>query len=187
MAIMLFVVGVFLYFTRRFSFGSLRTEGRHVRAAGLVLMSPVIFTFFLSLFAGMIFGGSLETLVLLFNVLALVELAMLFGSAFVAYLLIANPPNAPRLPGILGDIQQERQGEQPPAAAEAPAPPRPAPESFPTILTVAQAARYLDVSEADILTLIDDGKLAAARINYTYRIARSNLDELLAAREPSAV
>ncbi len=185
MAIVLFVFGAFLYFTRRFSFGGLRTEGRHVRAAGVVLMAPVILTFTLSLFAGMIFGGSLDMLVLLFNVLALAELALLAGSVFVAYLLLANPQKAPRLPGILGEIQQERRDEQPQGVPAAPR--QPAPESFPTILTVAQAARYLNVSEADILTLIDDGKLAAARINYTYRIARSNLDELLAARASSAV
>ena len=41
-----------------------------------------------------------------------------------------------------------------------------------------QAARYLRVTEADILRLIEEGKLAASRDNFSYKIARSQLDEL---------
>lgn len=197
MALIMFVVGAYLYYSSRFSFGSVRTQGRHVRAAGLVLMFPAGFTFLFSLFAGLVFGSSLEALVLIFNIMALFELVSMVVAGVVAYILIANPANAPRLPGFLGDIQRERQEgapQQPAARAAprvtieraqpaAPQPRTPAPEQFPSILTVAQAARYLQVSEADVVDLIESGKLAAARINYNYRIAKSNLDELLLARE----
>ncbi len=189
MALILVVIGAVLYYTRRFSFGGLQTQGRHVRAAGLLLMFPAAFTFLLSFFAGVIFARSEAAIVTLFNIMAAVEIISMVLAVGAAYILLANPSNAPRLPGILGDIQRERQDEpaaapQPPVARVQPA--QPVREHFPTIMTVAQAAQYLQVSEAQIMDLIDGGKLAAARINYNYRIAKSNLDELLAAREATS-
>lgn len=187
MALILVVIGAALYYTRRFNFGGVQTQGRHVRAAGLILMFPAVFTFLLSFFAGMIFARSEAAIVTLFNVMAAVEIVSMVLAVGVAYILIANPKNAPRLPGILGDIQRERQDEpqtapqRPVARAQRAQPP--APQQFPAVMTVAQAAQYVQVTEAQITDWIDGGKLAAARINYTYRIAKSNLDDLLAARE----
>lgn len=170
-----FLIGAVLYFRGRVSLGNFRAEGRHVRVAGLVLMFPSTFTFLVSLFTGVLFAGNFNALVVLIQVLALVEFSFLITSAMVAYILIAAPAGAPRLPGILGQIQSERADEQPTQ-------PR-APEQFPSIMSVEQAARYLRKSEADILALIEAGKLGAARVNYSYRIARRSLDELLQARE----
>lgn len=185
MALILFVIGAVLYYTTRFNFGGVRTQGRHVRAAGMMLMFPAIFTFLLSFVAGLIFATSDSAIMTIFRLMAAFELVSMVVAAAVAYILIANPQNAPRLPGLLGDIQRERQNPAPqpsaPVARVEPAhPPR---EQFPAILTVKQAAQYMQVSEAEIVNLIEASKLAAARINYTYRIARSNLDELLAERE----
>ena len=188
MALILVVIGAVLYYTKRFNFGGVQTEGRHVRAAGLVLVFPAIFTFVLSFFAGMIFARSEAAVITLFNIMAAVEIISMVLAVAVAYILLANPQNAPRLPGILGDIQRERQNN--PDAAPTPSAPRrptmqpaqPVREEFPSVLTVAQAARYMQITEAQIIDLIDSGQLAAARINYNYRIAKSNLDDLLAAR-----
>jgi excisionase family DNA binding protein len=58
----------------------------------------------------------------------------------------------------------------------APAPPA----DFGKVLTVADAARYLKVTDADVLDLINDGKLPASRIGSDYRIARSAIDDMLA-------
>jgi excisionase family DNA binding protein len=46
-------------------------------------------------------------------------------------------------------------------------------------MNLKEAARYLQTTEEDILQMIDEGKLTAARDNYNYKIAKSQLDELL--------
>ncbi len=192
MALILFIIGAVLLFTGRFALGTVNTQGRHVKAAGVVLMAPATGSFVLSLLIGMVFAGNLDFALSLLMAIAMIELVAMIGAVVVAYILIAAPQNAPRLPGILGEIQRERLSQAAPAAASqaAAAPSRPAPqavarESFPAILTVSQAAQYLQVKEADILALIEAGQLPAARINYTYRIARSALDDLMAIREPA--
>ncbi|HEX2907539.1 MAG TPA: helix-turn-helix domain-containing protein [Phototrophicaceae bacterium] len=192
MSIVLFLIGVVLFYTSKFSFGGLKTQGRHVKAAGLVLMSPAAFTFLLSLFAVPLFVRSDELLGVLLNVMALVEISLVILSMMITYILIANPRNAPQLPGILGLIQRERQNESASTSPAAPGrrvatpPPVRTPEPFPSIMTVAQAAIYLNMAEAEILTLIEGNKLAAARINYTYRIAKSVLDDLRQSQQANA-
>jgi excisionase family DNA binding protein len=47
-------------------------------------------------------------------------------------------------------------------------------------MTVAEAAAYMRISEAEVLALIEQGKLAAARIGDTYRIARIAIDDFVA-------
>ncbi len=47
-------------------------------------------------------------------------------------------------------------------------------------MTVAEAAAYMRVSESDVMSLIDQGKLGAARIGDTYRIARIAIDDFIA-------
>jgi hypothetical protein len=191
-SIVLFLIGVVLFYTSKFSFGGLKTQGRHVKAAGLVLMSPAAFTFLLSLFAVPLFVRSDESLGVLLNVMALVEISLVILSMMITYILIANPRNAPQLPGSLGLIQRERQNESASTSPATPgrrvATPQPVrtPEPFPSIMTVAQAAIYLNMAEAEILALIDGNKLAAARINYTYRIAKSVLDDLRQSQQANA-
>lgn len=178
LSLILLMVGAVLYFMGRVSLGNFRAEGRHVRVAGLVLMFPATFTFLLSLFTGLIFARNVDMLLFLVQVLAFVELSFMVVSGIIAYILLAAPAGAPRLPGILGQVQTQRTTAQP-------EPPR-VKENFPSVMNVAQAARYLQMSEADVLALIDAGKLAAARVNYNYRIARMSLDELLESHEAAS-
>jgi excisionase family DNA binding protein len=49
----------------------------------------------------------------------------------------------------------------------------------PDIMTVAEAAVYMRVSESDVLDLIEQGRLGAARIGSTYRIARIAIDDFM--------
>lgn len=189
-ALILLIMGAVLYYTARINLGGIKTQGRHVRAAGILLTFPAVFTFLLSFVGGTIFANSENAIIVLFRVMAAFEIISMVVAVVLAYLLIANPPNAPRLPGILGDIQRSRQDETPPqrpapaARVQQPAQPAPQPrEQFPAVLSVAQAAHYMNLSEAEIMALIEAGKLAAARINYNYRIAKSNLDDLLAEGE----
>jgi excisionase family DNA binding protein len=67
---------------------------------------------------------------------------------------------------------------EPPIIASTPQPPRPT-RAFPNVMSIKEAASYLGVSEDDVMKFIEDGKIAAARINYRYRISRSVLDDYI--------
>jgi excisionase family DNA binding protein len=63
-----------------------------------------------------------------------------------------------------------------PAAMRAPGGTGAAPE----LLSPADVSQALGVSEADVMTIIESGELAAKKIGTSYRIKRSALDEYLA-------
>ncbi|UCC64737.1 MAG: SPFH domain-containing protein [Anaerolineae bacterium] len=63
---------------------------------------------------------------------------------------------------------------QPSATQEA------APNAVPDVMNPAQAAAYLQVSEADIIQMIESGELKAKKIGSQYRISKSVIDEFLA-------
>lgn len=50
----------------------------------------------------------------------------------------------------------------------------------PAVMTLEQAAAYLQVSPADVQALVDDGSLNAKRIGSQYRISKSAIDDFLA-------
>lgn len=195
MLVALLVIGGFLFWQGKFNFGSIQTEGRHVKAAGAILMLPAAGYVLLNFALKIVFGSqnssqSDEAL------LSILQLVMMITGVIVAYILIADPPNAPRLPGILGEIQNERRGkpsQPPPTSSERPKqqqrpvqrhpldrfmPTSSQPVKISNVLSVKEAAAYLGVTPEEILGLIDAGKLPAARDSGGYRIARSVLDEL---------
>ncbi len=65
-------------------------------------------------------------------------------------------------------MAQAMQPQQPAAGA-----------SVPNVMTPAQAAAYLQVSEADILAMIEEGQVKAKKIGTQYRISKAALDEFL--------
>jgi len=73
--------------------------------------------------------------------------------------------------GMAGMIAQAMQG----AAAA------PAAAAVPDVMSLAEAAAYLKVSEADVQTLIDEGQIKAKKIGAAYRISKKTIDEFLAA------
>lgn len=72
--------------------------------------------------------------------------------------------------GIAGATQQP---PQPVAQPEA------APAEIPDIMTPAQAASYLQVSEEDVMAMISDGSLKAKKLGASYRISRSSIEEFM--------
>ncbi|MBK8030505.1 MAG: helix-turn-helix domain-containing protein [Anaerolineae bacterium] len=50
-------------------------------------------------------------------------------------------------------------------------------------MTVEEVALYLRVSPDEVLRLINEGKLGAARIGSTYRIARIAVEDFMARKE----
>jgi excisionase family DNA binding protein len=73
--------------------------------------------------------------------------------------------------------QQPQQAQQPPAAMSTPAE---SPSGTPDVMTPAQAAAILQVSEEDVIAAIEEGSLKARKIGRAYRISKANLDEFLA-------
>lgn len=72
---------------------------------------------------------------------------------------------------------QQQQQQQPPAVMSAPAEPA---SGTPDVMTPAQAAAILQVSEEDVMAAIEEGSLKARKIGRAYRISKANLDEFLA-------
>jgi excisionase family DNA binding protein len=65
------------------------------------------------------------------------------------------------------------------AAAGAPAAPPPVPTA-PQLLTPADAAKVLGVTEADVMASIEAGDLKAKKIGSAFRITQAALDQFLA-------
>jgi hypothetical protein len=203
MDLILLVVGLILLYRGRWSFGGYETEGKHVKAAGVLLMMPATMNVVLAFAFMIIFSGNSDAVFAAANAISFFMLLMMMGVVALAYILIADPVGAPRLPGMLGDIQDERRGLQQNAEMQQDAPvssPRPVPQrppvrhpldmhvvnsrpqpsvrSYAAVLNVRDAAQYMNVHEQQIMQWIDEGKVTAARGNNGFVIARSVLDEL---------
>ncbi len=81
---------------------------------------------------------------------------------------------------MAGMMSQSMQAppQQPPAQQAAPTPPAgggPAPE----VMTPSEAASYLKVSEADIMSMIQGGQIKAKQMGTQYRISKKALDDFL--------
>lgn len=182
MDIVLFLIGVVMFATGRFRLASLQTAGRHVRAAGVLLMLPGTVNFLLGIVLVVMYGADFDAIFAVFDRIAPLMLIGMLIAVGLAYIMIADPPGVPRLPGVLGRIQAERRASQtsttPPQSAQ-PAPAVAYPQrTFGTILSVNEAAEYMKVSPQQVMDWIEAGKLPAARDSNGYRIARSRLDEL---------
>ena len=193
MALILLFLGVVLIARQRVDYGSLKAEGRHVRAAGALLTLPALLSLLLNgIFVPLAFGRNESAASFAQGVVGLFELAGMLLVAGLAWVLLTSPPGLPRLPGLLGDLQDEAREQRTTARPTATSAPRPRVldlpglsqrlgpkrETFPSVMSLSEAALYMEVTEDDILKWIEEGKLSASRENYHYRIARSQLDEL---------
>ncbi|MAS36418.1 MAG: hypothetical protein CL610_20615 [Anaerolineaceae bacterium] len=188
MSLILMIAGIILFYLGRIEIGAVKAEGRHVKAAGVILTLPAVVTLLLLNFiVPLVFGSNGSAAFSAVGLVTILELIGIVAAAGIAYILIADPPGAPHLPGFLGELQAEARKDSPakprrsrtvtiPTTGFRPSPSR---ETFPSVMNLKQAARYLKVSEDEVLQLIEEGKLAAARDNYAYKIAKSQLDELL--------
>jgi hypothetical protein len=210
MDVVLFVIGLVLVLRGRWSFMGFQTTGRHVKVAGALLMIPSAINVVIALILMLMYGPNPIVILEAANTFTLPILAVMVAVVILAYILIADPEGAPRLPGILGQIQDERRGiaphepQAPKPLDDNPPPKRPMPQqsrpqvrhpldmggsraqsprpgSYSTVLNVPDAARYMQVTEQQIMQWIDEGKLTAARGNHGFVIARSVLDELKSA------
>ena len=156
-------------------FGNIHAQGVHVRAAGLVLTLPFIMQLFLSFMVGMLGGGDGVRLAVY-----TIELFATMTSMVVAYMLIFRHPNTVIGQGKDGGPRQTertaRKKSQPERTRFAPIKPV-LRRNLPSVMSTVEAASYLNITEQALLNLIIEGKIAAARINYRYKIARTVLDD----------
>lgn len=208
MSFILFFIGLAVLGYGKVSFANVDAEGPKVRAAGFILMMPFIAQLFIGFMVGVLFiSDESESLGAAGTFLTLLEIAAMIICVGVAYTLVTDesPANIIRMPGMdtkttdkddksTNNTTQQKNAQPKPRPQQTrqsrPAPPKPARSqpaarkgNFPTIMSTAEAARYLNVSESDVMALINDGKISAARINYRYRISKDVLDDYLSEQQ----
>lgn len=164
------ILGLFILFKGDFHLFGRYVARSQARIIAFVLMLPLPLLFcastilasrYVQFNADGTFSMSPEALYAASDMLSNIELIAVILAAGFAILRIFNAPQS--------EISVAR-----PAAGFPAAPIRP-----PDIMTVAEAAAYMRVPEADVLRLIDEGKLGAARIGDTYRIARIAIEDFM--------
>ena len=80
--------------------------------------------------------------------------------------------------GVVGSTTPAAGATGTPGVAVAPTP-APAATGMPDLLSPAQAAQALGVSEEDVMAIITSGELQAKKIGASYRIRRAALQEYL--------
>jgi excisionase family DNA binding protein len=156
-----FLFGLFLFFRGQLIINNRIIPPSRTRLIALVLMAP----FFIGVIAGLLLFAPGDDLN--FDTLqnaAVIELVALIVAIIVVYYLISTTQPSSTLP-----VSPAQPFGQPIAT----------PLRVPDILTVPEAAAYLRVSEAEVMRLIDEGKLPAARIGDSFRIARIAIDDFL--------
>jgi excisionase family DNA binding protein len=186
LSIVMFFLGIVLLNRGRAHVPFLRihAEGSAVRTAGMVLMMPFGFSILLGIFAGMQAGGNIQALYSAIESVAFLELIAILIAATAAYVILKrnevpftseqSEPQKPAQPRRTHPLENAPYSYTPSPAV------RPAPQAqqtIPRIMSVAEAARYLNVTEQRIMDAINNGEIAAARGNGGYSIARIVLDE----------
>lgn len=162
----LIVLGAYMLLAGRIDINGVRASGRNVRLAGAALMAPLAFGVLAAPLFLQISGGTITTELLL--AASCVELLVVVGAVSVASTLVR---------------QARAGGQRAPSPVPFTAPflmRAPLAAAAPSVMTLTEAAAYLRASEQDVLDLIDDGKLPAARVGGAYRIARRAIDDYLA-------
>ena len=68
----------------------------------------------------------------------------------------------------------------PPPSPTAPGGGSAATARLPDVMTPAQAAGYLQITEADIMTMIEAGDIKAKKLGASFRVAKKAIDEYMA-------
>lgn len=176
LSIIAFIVGVVLLFKGSFRLGNRQVERPQARAIAFSLIAPLVIVFcvYMTMAPNYVqfnndgtFSFSVEAIDQMLGSLATLELITVMIAVGLSLFTIYGSP-------------QTTEGEgQPVKPTASPFSSPSMPSHVPDIMTVAEAATYLRVSEAEVLQLIDAGKLGAARIGGTYRIAKIAVDDLL--------
>ena len=166
------VVGIIIFLKGGFRFGNRTVLRPQARSIGLILMAPLAIQFcassllvyrYVEFNEDGTFTLSANVMESIAGTLGMIELIAVFGAIGLALYNIYG-----RTPTDVASKPSQPQQQM-----------RPMPQQVPDIMTVAEAAAYMRVSETDVLELIEQGRLGAARIGNTYRIARIAVDDFM--------
>lgn len=167
-----FIVGIVIFFKGSFSLGGRTVVRPQSRTIGLILMAPLVIEFCASSILVTNYAQFTEEGTLTLSQDAFNQVAGTLGMIELVSVIIAV---GLALYNIFGTPATNANNTTPSAMP----PMRTVPQQVPDIMTVAEAAAYMRVSETDVLNLIDEGKLGAAKIGSTYRIARIAIDDFM--------
>ncbi len=171
-ALIAFFIGLIVLFKGGFRLGSRTVTQPQARSISLYLMAPLAILFCAStlLISNYIqfaddgtFTIGADAFNYVSNTIGLLELVAVGIAVLLVAVTIYGMPRSSAAPT--------------PQRSKAAAPPTPA--TAPNIMTVAEAAAYMRISEKEVLGLIDQGKLGAARIGDTYRIAKIAIEDFM--------
>lgn len=183
LSIIAFIVGIVLLFKGSFRLGNRQVARPQARAIGFSLIAPLVIVFcvymtmapsYVQINDDNTFSFSVEAIDQMLGSLATLELiTVMIAIGLSLFTIYGSPP-------VTGTDEQPYNPTSSPFSTPSVS------SRVPDIMTVAEAAAYLRVSEAEVLQLIDAGKLGAARIGGTYRIAKIAVDDLLSRGGPQA-
>jgi excisionase family DNA binding protein len=172
-----FIIGIALLIRGRFTFNDRAVPPEKTRIIAFVLMLPLLVGFCTGLFVLPTMTGTLDLETL--QTAAFIEfIAFVAAIVGVAYLIASVPPGTSSGSRPVEDEKPKRFEPAQPFQPQIPEPPATLVD-LPRVLSVEQAAAYLRRTPAEVLTLIEQGKLPAARDSSGYRIARIALEDYL--------
>lgn len=145
-----FVLGIIIIITGRFKLSRGRTvTGERARLAGLALAIPGPLALLIGLVVGAMYANDSLILRNSLGTIAVVEFLLLIGGLIVAILIgITAPESSIAAPTL---------------------------QAMPDILTLSEAAKYMRVTEKDLLDMIATGRLYAVAIGDDFRISKESL------------
>ncbi|MFQ3568149.1 MAG: helix-turn-helix domain-containing protein [Aggregatilineales bacterium] len=178
-----FIIGIALLIRGRFTFNDRAVPPEKTRIIAFVLMLPLLVGFCAGLFVLPSMTGTLDLETL--QTAAFIEfLAFVAAIVGVAYLIASVPPGTSSGDQPAKDEEAKRFEPFQPFQPQMPQPP-PVLDALPKVLSVEQAAAYLRRTPAEVLALIEQGKLPAARDSSGYQIARIALEDYLSEQQNS--
>lgn len=160
---LLLIFGAIMLFTGKVSVGSFQVAGIKVRQAGIILMLPLVVGFSVGLIIG--FNAASEGRDIGMNDAMGITLAELLGTIAAGMFSWRLLKQASR---DTFEYEKVKTGMRYGSLSD-----------FPSVMTLAETAYYLRTSEKEVLALIHDGFVPAAKMGGSYRISRQAVDEYL--------
>lgn len=166
-----FGIGLILFFRNGFQLGNRSVTRQQSRSIGLILMAPLVIEFCVSsmLVYNYVqfeddgsFSISPDAFDSIVGTLSTIELIAVVSAIGLAIYMIYGRPPASSPPEMSSPVQSSRPLQHPP-----------------DIMTVAEAAAYMRVTESEVMKLIEEGRLGAAKIGNSYRIAKIAVDDFM--------
>ncbi|MBI1256767.1 MAG: helix-turn-helix domain-containing protein [Chloroflexi bacterium] len=178
-ALITFFIGLFILFKGSFRLGNRSVTQAQARTIGFYLMAPLGILFcastllvynYIEFSPDGTFTIAADAFNYVSNTIGIIELiAVGIAVMLVAFTIYGTPAGNAAPTRNTAPVPQRPQ----------PAAPQPTAATAPNIMTVAEAAAYMRVTEKEVLGLIDQGKLGAARIGDTYRIAKIAIEDFM--------